>query len=102
VPAEVITVSLLSEETLLRITVRRAEVLREMAEGFSEREAAEHLGLSYETVRSHAEELKLITGCSTVREVGRWWRRNRLAWANVMLAAAGLPAQWGPASGFAP
>lgn len=63
-----------------RITFARARLLRELADGRTEREAAEALQMSYAGVRSCVEVLKEITGCRDVREMGRWWRANRALW----------------------
>ncbi len=75
---------------LWRITPRRAEVLRELADGFTEREAAAHLGISAKGVRSHAEDLKNLTGCASVRELARWWRANRERWIDLMREISGV------------
>ena len=79
---------------LVAITARRAEILRELAEADTEREIAARLGLSLATVRSHAEQLKTITGLSTTREMGRWWQSSRHAWIACLSRIAGCP---GPA-----
>jgi len=63
-----------------RITFARARVLRELADGRTEREIAEKLTMSYSGVRSQVEVLKALTGCHDVREIGRWWRVNRESW----------------------
>ena len=76
----------------MRITFRRAAVLRELAEGRSESQAAEALGVEVTTVRSHVEELKVIAGCDSVREMGPWWRANRRHWAEYVLAVGGVNA----------
>ena len=78
-----------TRDTLLRITARRAEVLRELADGYTGREAAARIGLTFSGMRSHVEVLKQITGCSSTRELGRWWRRHRWAWLAVMTEQAG-------------
>mgnify|MGYP000155486614 CR=1 FL=1 len=51
------------------LTFSRARVLRELAEGHTEREAAEHLGLAYDGVRSIVEDLKNKPVCATL---GSW------------------------------
>ena len=79
-----------TRDTLLRITARRAEVLRELADGYTGREAATRIGLTHSGMRSHVEALKEITGSSSARELGRWWRRNRIAWLGVMSVQAGM------------
>jgi DNA-binding CsgD family transcriptional regulator len=59
------------------ITVRRAEVLREIADGRTLREVAAALGIERSGVRSQVERLKPLTGCENTRELGRWWREHR-------------------------
>ena len=81
------------DEVWMAITIRRAEVLRELAEMRTEREVADILGVSLTTVRSHVEDLKAITGCDTVREMGRWWLSNRQGWAAWVLSAGGVSAR---------
>ena len=68
------------EHVFLQITLARARVLRELSEGWKEREAAVRLGMTYNGVRSHVRDLKGITGCEDVDELGRWWRANRKGW----------------------
>lgn len=79
-----------TRDTLLRITARRAEVLREIADGYTGREAARRIGLTHSGMRSHVEALKEITGCSSARELGRWWRRNHVVWLRLMSVQAGI------------
>jgi DNA-binding NarL/FixJ family response regulator len=62
------------------ITLRRAQVLRGLADGMTEREIAKELTLAHSSVRSHVEALKNLTGQKSTRELGRWWRTNREAW----------------------
>jgi DNA-binding NarL/FixJ family response regulator len=76
-------------DVAVRITYRRALVLREVANGRTEQEAAETLGLSYTGLRSHVAALLEITQCPDVRELGRWWRSHRPAWVAIMAEAAG-------------
>ena len=77
-------------EALLRITARRAEVLRDLADGYSGREIAARIGLTHSGLRSHVEALKEITGCSSTRELGRWWREHRASWLAQMSEQAGV------------
>ena len=79
-----------SQETLLRITARRAAVLREIADGYSGRDAARRLGITFSGLRSHIEGLKRLTGCASSRDLGRWWRRNRNGWLVTMSLQAGV------------
>ncbi|MBK9343786.1 MAG: hypothetical protein IPN07_12315 [Dehalococcoidia bacterium] len=72
-------------------TFSRVRVLRELADGRSERDAAERLGIAYSSVRSVVEELKNKTGLHSVREIGRWWRGQAgewLAWCAEQAGAA--------------
>ena len=66
--------------SLERLTFSRVRVLRELAEGRTEREIAQRLQMTYNGVRSHVQDLKDLTGCRDVRELGRWWRRNGPRW----------------------
>lgn len=75
-----------------RITLRRARVLRLVAEDYSEREIAERLMLSLPGVRSHIEDLKRITGHSSKRALGRWWRSVRSEWVRYLADEAGFEA----------
>ena len=79
-----------SQDTLLRITAKRAAVLREIADGYSGRDAARRVGITFSGLRSHIEVLKQITGCSSSRDLGRWWRRHRNAWLVTMSLQAGV------------
>ena len=79
-----------TRDALLRITARRAEVLREIAHGYSGREVAARIGLTQSGLRSHVEALKEITGCSSTREIGRWWRTQRPLWLALMSVQAGV------------
>ncbi|HKS92836.1 MAG TPA: hypothetical protein VJQ83_12960 [Tepidiformaceae bacterium] len=63
-----------------RFTFARVRVLREIEARFTLQAVSDHLQLSYNTVRSYVEELKAMTGCSDVRELGRWWEEHRASW----------------------
>lgn len=71
------------------ITPRRAWVLRELADGHSLHATAARLNLTYNGVRSHVQDLKVITGCESVSELGRFWRRYRGDWLRFMAASGG-------------
>ena len=75
---------------LSAITLRRAEILREFADGYTQREIAARLGISVNGVRSHVEDLRDITGSASVRGLGRWWRDHRLEWAFRACMLAGV------------
>jgi len=71
------------------ITARRAEVLRELADGATEAEVASRLGLSERGAHRHVERLRAELGCHSGRELGRWWRANRMEWLAFMQRCAG-------------
>ena len=75
---------------LERLTFARVRVLRELAEGRTEREIAERLQMTYHGVRSHIEDLKDLTGCRDVRELGRRWRKNGPRWLEWVAGEAGI------------
>jgi DNA-binding NarL/FixJ family response regulator len=64
----------------LSLGYRRVQLLRCLADGLTEREAAERLGVKLTSVRSQVEDIKDVTGCESVRELGRWWRSSRSDW----------------------
>lgn len=74
---------------LAKVTRARAAVLRELAWGLTEREAAEHLDMTVNGFRSCVRELRGITGLASGRELGRWWRNSRPLWLRMMAEAAG-------------
>ena len=84
-----------SDATFCSITLRRAEVLRELADGSTQPEIAARLGISVNSVRSHVEDLRNITGCSSGRDLGRWWRRHRDEWVELTRQMAGGELLWG-------
>lgn len=72
------------------ITLRRAEVLRELTRFKTEVDIAETLGISVAGVRSHLAQIKNATGYQTNRALARWWQSGaRSEWANAMRQAAG-------------
>lgn len=78
------------EGSFERLTVARVRVLRELEDGRTEREIAARLCMTYHGVRSHVEDLKALTGCQNVRDLGRWWRLNRTAWHVWLAREAGV------------
>jgi hypothetical protein len=48
------------------------------------------MGIARNTVRSHADDLKRILDCSTVEELGRFWRAHRSQWHAWIGTIAGL------------
>ncbi len=77
-------------EAYEKITIARARVLRGLANGQSERQVAEGLEITLNGVRSHVEDLKEVTGCHGVRELGQWWREHRTNWVAHAAEAAGV------------
>ena len=74
------------------ITLRRAQVLRRLAEMKTEAEIATELGLALSRVRSHVSDLKQLVGVRTTRDLGRWWQTRRLEWLSFYANEAGVPA----------
>jgi DNA-binding NarL/FixJ family response regulator len=79
-----------SSGCLALITLRRAQVLRGLAEARSEREIADALSLTLAGVRSHVEDLKQITGERSTRELARWWQAHRQDWIEFLKREAGI------------
>lgn len=75
---------------LLQITARRAEILRELADGRTESEIARRMDISNHTVHSHVRELRAVAGVGTSRELARWWRDYRESWLREMSECAGV------------
>jgi DNA-binding CsgD family transcriptional regulator len=71
------------------LTVRRVELLRELADGRTQREIGVALGIATPTVRQHVAQLVAITGCSKGRETGRWWRAHRREWLEFLSEISG-------------
>jgi DNA-binding CsgD family transcriptional regulator len=72
------------------LTASKARVMRELEAEATEREAAEHLGLSSEGVRSTVEELKEKLDARSVRELRQWWRVQREGWVAWCAEQAGV------------
>ena len=53
----------------IKLTPRGAEVFRRILQGASDRQIAEHLGISYSGVRRHKEKMLLANGCEFMREL---------------------------------
>ena len=75
------------------IAFMRARVLAELEDRQPEHKIADRVGIEYSTVRSHVEDLKNITGCGDVRDLGRWWERNRGPWLRWVAHQGGVPRQ---------
>lgn len=75
-----------------RLTFARVRVLRELADGRSEREVAKRLQMTYNGTRSIVADLKAVTECHDVRELGRWWRASRSVWYESIGQEAGIVA----------
>lgn len=73
-----------------RITFVKARVLAGLEDQQTEQRIADGLNVALSTVRTHVGELKAISGCGDVRELGKWWRRNRLEWAAWCVRQAGI------------
>lgn len=76
-----------------QITMRRAQVLRELAEGRTQRQVAATLGLTVSGVRSHVDDIMRATRFNNSRDVARWWRAERACWVRHMAHAAGCQSE---------
>lgn len=72
------------------LTPRRVRVLRELETEATEKEAADHLQVTYEAVRSAVEELKEKLEVRSVRELRQWWRAHREGWLAWCARQAGI------------
>jgi DNA-binding NarL/FixJ family response regulator len=77
------------EQVLRVITVRRAEVLRRVAEQRTQSEIAKDLHLSEHGVKSHITWLKDATATDSMRSLGRWWMQHREEWVDFLADIAG-------------
>ena len=71
------------------ISARKAEVLRELADGRTQAEIAEALGISVRGAHREIEVLRQELGRQSGRELGRWWRAHREEWLAHMHRCAG-------------
>ena len=74
-----------------QLTFSRVRVLTALEDGRTQREAAARIGITLNGARSIVDDLKQITGCPDVKELARWWRRNRSGWLAWCCEQAGLP-----------
>lgn len=58
------------------ITPREAQVLKLIAEGFTNREAADHLGISVKTIETHRASLQVKVGAHNTASLVRYAIRN--------------------------
>lgn len=65
-------------ETDVPITAREAEVLKKIASGCSNREIAQSLGISYETVKEHIQHLFRKVGAGDRTQAAIWAVRQNL------------------------
>lgn len=71
---------MIQEPAFERLTPARIRVLGQLAHDRPLREVGQQLTLSYNGVRSAIEDLKRITGTTSVHELVEWWRQNRELW----------------------
>jgi DNA-binding NarL/FixJ family response regulator len=74
----------------MAITLRRARILKALAQARSEREIAQDLCLTLAGVRSHVEDLKRITGQQSTRQLARWWQVHASHWVALCAEEAGV------------
>ena len=72
------------------LSYRRVQLLRRLADGLTGPESATLLDVKFTTVRSQVEEIKTLTGCESVRQLGPWWRSVRSDWLASCERLAGL------------
>lgn len=72
-----------------RISAARARVLHQLALQRTEREGAVALGISTNGFKSQVRDLKVITGRTSVRELGAWWAEANGDWVRCLASAAG-------------
>ncbi len=61
------------------LTTRESEVLKQLAFGLSNKEIAQALGISYETVKEHVQHVLRKLGVADRTQAAVWAVRNRLA-----------------------
>lgn len=64
-----------ASERPIRLTARQSQVLGLIAEGLTDAEAADHLGISPRTVRMHADVLRVKLGVARRRQLPTAYRR---------------------------
>lgn len=79
------------ETALAGVTLRKAELLALFADLRSQAYAAERMGITVSGVASQVEDLKTLTGCDSVAELGRWWLAHRDAWVALHARVARTP-----------
>jgi DNA-binding CsgD family transcriptional regulator len=66
-----------ASERPIRLTARQSEVLALIADGLTDAEAADRLGISPRTVRMHADVLRAKLGVKRRRQLPMAYRRMR-------------------------
>jgi DNA-binding NarL/FixJ family response regulator len=66
------------KQALPRLTARQSEILKLLAQGFSNEDVAARLGISVKTVETHRRDIFLRTNCHSTAELVRYAIRNRL------------------------
>lgn len=79
-----------NDETLVSITVRKAELLAHLADFRTVRYAADAMGTTAHGAYSQIDDLKVLCECDSVAELGRWWLVNRDAWVGLLKRKAGI------------
>ena len=68
----------LSQDIEVPLTQRESEVLRQMAQGLTNKEIAKMLGISYETVKEHVQHILRKIGVSDRTQAAVWAVRKNL------------------------
>ena len=84
------------ETALAGVTLRKAELLALFADLRTQAYAAGRMGITVSGVASQVEDLKALTGCDSVAELGRWWLAHREAWVALHARVARTPPDIAP------
>ncbi len=74
-----LAISRTAAESEIPLTQRECEVLRQLALGLSNKEIAQALSISYETVKEHVQHILRKLGVADRTQAAVWAVRNRLA-----------------------
>ena len=82
------TSALSGVQVLACVTRHRAEILREVSNGRTNREIASHLGTTESSVSSQLQSLFHFTGCRNRTQLAAWWLANHAKWIESAVQAA--------------
>lgn len=84
------TQQLNNDDLYARISRRKAQILTAIARRATQKEIAVLLVVAFDTVHTHVEQLKDITGCRSMAQLGNWWEQHRRPWVAYYARAAGI------------